>query len=176
LLAALVNQAAAFTAGGVVPHRMGNRHPSITPYEVLDCGDGELVLAVGNDRQFAALCDVLGEPGLSEDPRFAGNSARVAHREDLVSALEAALAADSAASWSQRLLEARVPAGVVNDIAGAFEFATAIGLDPIVNLDAEDGTAVRLPRNPIRLSATPPTYRSAPPALRDTPAKERTTS
>jgi crotonobetainyl-CoA:carnitine CoA-transferase CaiB-like acyl-CoA transferase len=176
LLAALVNQATAFTAGGFIPQRMGNRHPSITPYEVLQCGEGELVVAVGNDRQFAALCDVLGEPRLSADPRFVDNRARVTHREELVSALEAALAAASATSWSQRLLEARVPAGVVNDIAAAFELAAAIGLDPIVTLAAEDGTEVRLPRNPIRLSATPPTYRSAPPPFRDAPAEERRTS
>jgi crotonobetainyl-CoA:carnitine CoA-transferase CaiB-like acyl-CoA transferase len=176
LLAALSNQGTAFTAGGVVPHRMGNRHPSIAPYEVVECGEGELVVTVGNDRQFVALCNVLGEPRLSDDPRFADNSARVTHREELVSALEAALAADSARSWSQRLLEARVPAGVVNDIAAAFELATAIGLDPIVTMAAEDGVEVRLIRNPIRLSATPPTYRSAPPAFRDGLAEQRTTS
>src|ERR1700761_6303658 len=75
LLAALVNQGSAYTIAGVVPRRLGNRHPSISPYEVYATGDGELVLAVGNDRQFAALCETIGAPGLPADPRFATNSA-----------------------------------------------------------------------------------------------------
>ncbi|WP_420821657.1 CaiB/BaiF CoA transferase family protein [Pseudonocardia acidicola] len=80
LLAALVNQGSGYTSGGVVPGRMGNQHPSTAPYELLRCADGDLVLAVGNDRQFAALCTVLGEPDLAHDPRFAMNTARVGHR------------------------------------------------------------------------------------------------
>ena len=165
LLAALVNQAAAFTAGGVVPTRMGNRHPSIAPYEVLACADGDLVIAVGNDRQFAILCDAIGAHALAHDPRFATNPDRVAHRDALIDALESALRTAPAAEWSTRLRQARVPAGVVNDIGEAFAFASAIGLEPIVELTRADGSHVRLPRNPIRLSGTPATYRSAPPAL-----------
>jgi crotonobetainyl-CoA:carnitine CoA-transferase CaiB-like acyl-CoA transferase len=165
LLAALVNQASAFTAGGVVPQRMGNQHPSIAPYELLRCRDGELVIAVGNDRQFAALCDVLGAPGLATDPRFATNSARVAAREALVAALEARLSLRAAAEWAEQLTAARVPAGVVNDIAGAFRLAESLGLSPIVAIPDWDGHDVRLARNPIRLSATPASYRLAPPSL-----------
>src|SRR6201996_6323026 len=86
LLASLVNQGSAFTIAGAVPERMGNRHPSISPYEVYATGEGELVLAVGNDRQFAALCDELGAPALSTDPRFATNPSRVEHREALSAA------------------------------------------------------------------------------------------
>jgi len=163
LLAALVNQSAAYTAAGVVPHRMGNQHPSIAPYEVLACGEGDLVLAVGNDRQFASLCVVLGVPELSDDSRFATNSDRVANRSALVNRLEAALAAAAASTWSDRLTDARVPAGVVNDIGQAFRFAERIGLEPTVMLTTDEGNAIKLPRNPIRLSATPATYRSAPP-------------
>ena len=77
LLAGLVNQASAYTIAGVVPGRMGNAHPSISPYELYETGAGELVVAVGNERQFAALCDVLGAPELAADPRFATNSDRV---------------------------------------------------------------------------------------------------
>src|ERR1700729_2792636 len=83
LLAALVNQGSAFTVAGVVPTRMGNAHPSISPYELYETGAGELVLAVGNDRQFAALCAVLGAPEVADDPRFDGNRARVDNREAL---------------------------------------------------------------------------------------------
>ncbi|MGE3287297.1 MAG: CaiB/BaiF CoA transferase family protein [Pseudonocardia sp.] len=167
LLGALVNQASAYTSGGVSPRRMGNRHPSIAPYELLPTADGELVLAVGNDRQFRALCGVLGAGALAEDPRFTINTARVAHRDALRAALVAHLAARSAADWAVDLTAARVPAGVVNDVAGAFRLAEALGLAPVVELARADATTVRLPRNPIGLSVTPPTYRSAPPPLAD---------
>jgi crotonobetainyl-CoA:carnitine CoA-transferase CaiB-like acyl-CoA transferase len=165
LLAGLVNQASAYTSAGVVPRRMGNRHPSIAPYEPLPCADSDLVLAVGNDRQFTALCDVLAAPDLSRDPRFATNTARVRHRDALRAELERRLATRTASEWADELSRARVPAGVVNDIAGAFRLAADLGLDPIVRLPRGDGTTVSLPRNPINLSATPPTYRCAPPPL-----------
>ncbi|HEY3773349.1 MAG TPA: CoA transferase [Solirubrobacteraceae bacterium] len=168
LLASLVNQGSAYTLAGVVPGRMGNAHPSISPYELYPTGEGELVLAVGNERQFAALCDVLGAPELASDERFAGNTSRVANRDELKAALIERLAARPAAKWAAELTDARVPAGVVNDISGAFALAREIGLEPVVAVpDAETGDAVPLTRNPIRLSATPASYRSAPPPLAD---------
>jgi crotonobetainyl-CoA:carnitine CoA-transferase CaiB-like acyl-CoA transferase len=165
LLAGLVNQASGYTVAGAVPGRIGNSHPSIAPYELLATGAGDLVLAVGNDRQFAGLCEELGRPELTEDARFATNPARVEHRDALRAELERALAAAPAGEWAERLTARRVPAGVVNDLAGAFAFAERLGLDPIVEVPREDGPPVPLPRNPIRLSATPPTYRTAPPRL-----------
>lgn len=167
LLAGLVNQASAYTSGGVVPTRMGNRHPSIAPYEALPCADGSLVLAIGNDRQFTALCNVLGAPDMATDERFTTNPARVRHREQLRAALTSLLACRTAADWAQILTGARVPAGVVNDIAGAFALANSLGLDPIADVPRGDGSTVPLCRNPINLSATPPSYRSAPPPLRN---------
>jgi len=169
LLAALVNQGSAYTVAGVVPGRMGNRHPSISPYELYATGEGELVLAVGNDRQFEALCEAIDAAGLAADPRFATNQARVENREALGALLEEKLAARPAAEWAAELSERRVPAGVVNDLAGAFELARRIGLEPTVAIERDDGTSVELTRNPIRLSATPPTYRSAPPSLPERP-------
>jgi crotonobetainyl-CoA:carnitine CoA-transferase CaiB-like acyl-CoA transferase len=165
LLAALVNQGSAYTIAGVVPERLGNRHPSISPYEVYDTAEGELVLAVGNDRQFAGLCEELGAPELASDPRFATNPDRVANREALGAELERLLAARPAAEWASALLARRVPAGQVNDLGAAFAFAERIGLDPTVAIPREDGSTVSLTRNPIRLSATPATYRTAPPTL-----------
>jgi crotonobetainyl-CoA:carnitine CoA-transferase CaiB-like acyl-CoA transferase len=165
LLAALVNQGSAYTVAGVVPGRLGNRHPSIAPYELFPTAAGELVLAVGNDRQFAALCEVLGEPELAAADAFATNPARVENREHLVAELNRLLASRPAAEWARLLTAARVPAGVVNDLAGAFELAVSLGLEPTVSLPRADGGAVELTRNPIRLSATPPSYRSAPPDL-----------
>jgi crotonobetainyl-CoA:carnitine CoA-transferase CaiB-like acyl-CoA transferase len=170
LLAALVNQASAYTQGGVVGRRMGNAHPSIAPYDQYAAGSGRIVLAVGNDRQFGALCEVLGAPALSTDSRFVSNSERVAHRDELRAELERRLAARAPAEWVELLTPAGVPAGQVNDIAGAFALAERLGLDPIVELPGSDGATVRLPRNPIRLSATPARYVSAPPPLGDADA------
>ncbi len=165
LLAGLVNQGSAYTIAGDVPTRLGNAHPSISPYELYPTGAGELVLAVGNDRQFQALCEVLNVAQLGSDPRFASNGERVANRDTLRDELAAALASAPATEWAQRLTAARVPAGVVNDLAGAFSLAQSLGLDPIVDVPAPDGSTVALTRNPIRLSLTPPAYRSAPPPL-----------
>ncbi|MGH2862138.1 MAG: CaiB/BaiF CoA transferase family protein [Solirubrobacteraceae bacterium] len=165
LLAALVNQASSYTVGGVVPGRMGNEHPSIAPYAVFPTAQGELVLAVGNDRQFQMLCTVLGAPHLAAERRYRTNPERVANREALRAALESLLAARPASEWASQLIDARVPAGVVNDIGAAFALAEALGLDPLVDLQGQGGSSVRLPKNPIGLSATPPTYRTAPPNL-----------
>ncbi len=165
VLAALVNQGSAFTLAGDVARRMGNSHPSIAPYETLQCADGELVVAAGNDRQFLALAETLGRPELAAHERFATNEARVANREELRRLLERELAGRPAAEWAAALALARVPAGQVNDIAQAFALAESLGLEPIVEVPGEDGRTARLTRNPIRLSATPASYRSAPPAL-----------
>jgi crotonobetainyl-CoA:carnitine CoA-transferase CaiB-like acyl-CoA transferase len=165
LLAGLVNQAAGYTVAGAVPGRMGNAHPSISPYELYETGEGRLALAVGTDRQFAALCEVIGDPALARDPGFATNAARVADRERLRARLEERLAGASAATWASRLLEVGVPAGEVNDLAGAFALAERLGLDPIVELRREGAPPLRLPRNPIRLSVTPARATSPPPAL-----------
>jgi crotonobetainyl-CoA:carnitine CoA-transferase CaiB-like acyl-CoA transferase len=167
LLAALVNQASGFTLAGVVPGRMGNAHPSIAPYELYPTAEGELVLAIGNERQFATLCEVLGVPELAADGRFRANASRVANRGALREALIARLAQRPAGEWAVALTDARVPAGVVNDVRGAFELAASLGMEPIVDVPGADGSPVRLTRNPIRLSRTPATYRSPPPELPD---------
>jgi crotonobetainyl-CoA:carnitine CoA-transferase CaiB-like acyl-CoA transferase len=167
LLAALVNQTSGYTIAGVVPERMGNAHPSIAPYELYPSAEGELIIAVGTDRQFAALCDVLGDPALAGDPRFLTNAARVENRSALKEALVARLAGRPAHTWVDELTAARVPAGVVNDVGAAVKLAERLGLAPVAAVPREDGSAVPLIRNPIRLSATPARYRSAPPRLPD---------
>ncbi|MFF0816760.1 CaiB/BaiF CoA transferase family protein [Rhodococcus sp. NPDC003318] len=166
LLSALANQSSGYVAAGVVPRAMGNRHPSIAPYEVFDTADRPIVLAVGNDRQFASLADVLGLPELATDERYSTNRARVAHREDLTKTITDALAADTADAWFDRLTAQRVPCGPLNDIAGAVDHAQRLGLNPVVTIDDPRRDApVRQVANPITLSATPATYRSAPPRL-----------
>ncbi|MFI6416424.1 CaiB/BaiF CoA transferase family protein [Streptomyces sp. NPDC050842] len=162
LLSALTNQAAAHLGAGVVPRAMGNRHPSIAPYEVFEAQDRPLVLAVGNDRQFRALCERLGRRELAEDPRFATNTARVAHREELVEELSGPLGTRTADGWFEELTAAGVPCGPINDLAAAFDLADRLGLDPHVPEPAAGPGQVA---NPIRLGATPPSYRGAPPRL-----------
>ena len=125
------------------------------------------MLAVGNDRQFAALCEVIGAPELADDPRFATNGDRVDNREALRAgaAGPAGCHGPASALGRRELTAARVPAGVVNDVRGAFALAQSLGLEPIVRRPGADGGTVPLTRNPIRLSRTPPRYRSAPPPL-----------
>ena len=162
LLAALVNQGAAYTAGGVVPERMGNEHPSVMPYGLLRAADGDIVVAVGNDRQFTALCEVLE---LTVDEKFATNPGRIEHRAELKALLEDALKRRPVDEWVRELGTRGVPAGRVNDVAQAFELAERLGLAPVVELPRADGSTTRLTRNPIRLSETPARYDSAPPRL-----------
>ncbi|MDF3307591.1 CoA transferase [Rhodococcus sp. T2V] len=172
LLSALANQTSGYVGAGVVPQAMGNRHPSIAPYEVFQTGDRPLVLAVGNNRQFASLVEVLGVPELAGDERYATNTQRVAHREQLVRDITDALSADSADVWFEKLTEEGVPCGPLNDIADAVALAERLGLNPVVEIDdPRRDRPVRQMANPIRLSATPASYRSAPPRLgEDTPA------
>jgi crotonobetainyl-CoA:carnitine CoA-transferase CaiB-like acyl-CoA transferase len=166
LLSALTNQASGFVSAGVVPGRMGNRHPSICPYEVFDTADRPLAVAVGNDRQFAGFCATLGRADLADDPRYATNPDRVAHREPLVAALAATLRTRGTDEWVAALRAVGVPCGPVNDLAAAFQFAGGLGLDPVVEVDdpRREGPA-RQVANPIRLDETPASYRLAPPGL-----------
>jgi crotonobetainyl-CoA:carnitine CoA-transferase CaiB-like acyl-CoA transferase len=159
-LFALANQAANWLTAGVVAQRMGNRHPSIAPYETLRAADGPFVIAVGNDEQFRTLCELLDRPELADDGRFATNSDRVTHREELVPALEAVLAKDDAATWIERFSARGIPCGMVNQVDQAFELATRVGLDPVASVGGIDTVA-----NPLSLSRTPPSYRLPPPGL-----------
>jgi formyl-CoA transferase len=162
LLGSLVNQASGYLATGASPTRMGNRHPSIAPYETLHCRDALLAVACGNDGQFARLTAELGVAHLATDPRFATNPARVEHRGELVAALEAALAAEDAATWEERLLAADVPAGRVRDIAGAFTLADELGLSALQ--PAGDGSLPQV-SHPVRYSRTPVRPPAPPPGL-----------
>lgn len=165
VLAGMTNQTSSTLATGTSPARLGNAHPSIAPYETFNTGDGVIAIAVGNDRQFAALCQQLGDPALAEDPRFVTNTDRVAHRAELKTLIEAAAAERSAASWAGCLMESGVPAGKVNTIAQAIGFAQELGLDPVaaINDPGTGETATHL-ASPIGLSRTPAQYRSNPPA------------
>ena len=163
-LSGMVNQTSAYAAGGVVPFRMGNSHPSLFPYEPLPTADGDLIVTAGNDAQFRKLCEVLGIPGLADDPRFDGNAGRTANRDELRPLLAERLATRTAADWFTALIKAGVPCGPINTVDQGIAFASEIGLDPVVL--AGDGSAgVPTIRHPVAYSRTPPSYPLPPPAL-----------
>jgi crotonobetainyl-CoA:carnitine CoA-transferase CaiB-like acyl-CoA transferase len=159
-LTALLNQASGYLGAGVVPGPMGTRHPSLAPYETLPAADGELCLAIGNDAMFVRFCAAVGRADIAADARFCSNSARLGHRAELEAELGALLAARSVDAWVALLTEAGVPAGAVNDVAGAFALAESLGLAPV-----DETGGVRTVRPPLRFSDTPASVRLPPPAL-----------
>ncbi|GAB3899879.1 hypothetical protein GCM10027612_60560 [Microbispora bryophytorum subsp. camponoti] len=163
-LTGLVNHSSAYVAGGVVPYRMGNAHPSVFPYEPLPTADNDIIVAAGNDGQFRKLCEVLGIPEIADDPRFARNADRTARREELRPVLVGRLATRGALEWFELLVAAGVPCGPINTIDGGFAMAERFGLDPVVEV-GEGDRAVPTTRHPIRFSATPAAYRLPPPEL-----------
>lgn len=166
LLSALVNQASGYLGAGVVPGILGNAHPSIAPYEVFETADRPLVVAVGTDAQFRSFATALGRPELPLDERFATNAARVAHRDELGAIITDVLSNADADHWFDLMTRNDVPAGPINTIDEAFEFAERLGLQPTVTIDGRAQVA-----NPIRLSRTPATYRTAPPRLGEAPTE-----
>ncbi len=162
-LSTLVNQTSAVLAGGVVPYRMGNAHPSLFPYEPMPTADGDLIVIAGNDGQYRTLCAALGVPELGTDPRFATMADRTARREELRPLLLAELARRPAAEWFDLLTSAGVPCGPINTVDAGIALAERLGLQPVVRADGVDG--VPTIRNPVDYSATPPSYRLPPPAL-----------
>jgi crotonobetainyl-CoA:carnitine CoA-transferase CaiB-like acyl-CoA transferase len=163
-LSGMVNQTSAYAAGGVVPFRMGNSHPSVYPYEPLPTANGDLIVAVGNDGQFRRLCETLGAPDLADNPLFATNPARTGNREQLRALLTGLLAARPAAEWFDVLIAAGVPCGPINTVDVGVDFAKQIGLEPVVT--AGEGAAGRPGiRHPVTFSATPPSYSLPPPEL-----------
>lgn len=164
LLSSLVNQSAGYTAAGDIPGILGNRHPSIAPYELFDTAEGPIVIAVGNDRQFAALCLGLGIQEAADDAKFLTNTDRVRNVDELGKLLTAALSTKPATQWFTILTDLSVPCGPVNDIAGAFALAESMGLPARVSSGPVDDSP-QLVANPITLSGTPVRYRIPPPRL-----------
>lgn len=163
-MSGLVNQTSAYVAGGVIPHRMGNAHPSLFPYEPLPTADDELIITAGNNAQFRKLCAVLGIPEIAEDPRFAENAGRTALREELRPLLVERLKTRPAGYWFEKLNEAGVPNGPINSIGQGIEYARKLGLNPVIQVGPESASVPGV-RNPITFSATPPRYDLAPPSL-----------
>jgi crotonobetainyl-CoA:carnitine CoA-transferase CaiB-like acyl-CoA transferase len=160
VLTSLLNQGSAWVAGDTVPGRLGNRHPSIVPYQTYDGADRPFAVAVGNDRQFARLCTAVGLDELPGDPDFATNEARVANVDALSGRLQAAFATAPAAHWVEALRAAGVPAGLINRVDEAWALAEELGMEPIAR---PGGVPVAAP--PLRLDGERPDVRRAPPRL-----------
>jgi crotonobetainyl-CoA:carnitine CoA-transferase CaiB-like acyl-CoA transferase len=164
-LAMLANLGSNYLCSGKAPGRMGNAHQNIVPYQVFEASDGHLILAVGNDRQFAKFCDIAGHPVWATDPRFATNAERVRHRAVLVPLLEDAIRQRPRNDWLAALEAAKVPCGSINSIAEALADPQAQARGAVVGLDHPLTDGLRVIASPMKLSATPVQYRHAPPLL-----------
>ena len=163
-VAMLANQASNFLVGGLLPGRIGSAHPNIVPYRVFASADGHLMLAVGNDAQFARFARIAGHPEWADDARFASNPARVGHRDTLEPLVAAALAQRGTAEWLAALEAAGVPAAPINDIAQVFADPQVLARGLRVEAEHANGGQVAMVRQPVRFSATPARTPEAPPA------------
>lgn len=167
-MAILANQASAFLNTGKAPGRQGNTHPSLAPYQDFPTQDGAMLLAIGNNGQFARFCEAAGHAEWAADERFATNTLRVKHRGVLIPMMEELTRTRTTADWVALLEDKAVPCGPINDIAQAFDDAQvkSRGLAVTLPRDAGDGIAsITGVASPLRLTATPPVLRRAPPAL-----------
>lgn len=164
-IAALVNIASNHLVSGVVPSRLGNAHPNIVPYQTFNAADGVFVLAVGNDRQFGALCDALDQPRLVEDERFATNPARVEHRAILVELLSEIFVAKPVQYWLELLSSHKIPVAPVNDVGTALNDPHVQARGMVQSLTLSDGVEVDVVGPAPKLSETMPTIQSPPPRL-----------
>ncbi|MGF1649819.1 MAG: CaiB/BaiF CoA transferase family protein [Hyphomicrobiaceae bacterium] len=164
-VAALANQAASFLATGLAPERMGNAHPTVVPYQTFETADGHIILAVGNDSQFAKFCAVAGLEHLATDPRFATNAARIVNRSDLIPIVAQAMKARARDAWIAALERAGVPCGPINTIADVFDDPHVKARQTRRPLATGEEGAIDVVANPIRLSAHDTTAPSPPPRL-----------
>jgi len=163
-VAFMANQATAYLASREAPQRAGNAHQTVVPYQVFATSDGHIVVAVGNDSQYQRLCELLQDPGLT-DERFATNANRVRNRDALIPLLAARLSERSSADWLETLEEAGVPCCPINSLDQVFADPQVQHRKMEIALEHPLAGEVHLPASPLKLSRTPPAYRSAPPTL-----------
>jgi formyl-CoA transferase len=165
MIAMLANMNMNYLTTGAAPGRAGNAHQNIVPYQVFAAADGHVVIAVGNDSQYAKFCEIAGRSDLATDPRFAKNAERVRNRAVLVPMLEAIVRERPAAFWAERLEAAGVPCGPINSIAQALADPQAVARGIRIDLPHPTAGKVPLVGMPIRMSASSPAYRRPPPLL-----------
>lgn len=161
----LANQGMNYLATGRNPQRLGNQHPNIVPYQVFVTADGHIVLSIGNDPTFAKFCRAFDIAHLLDDPRFATNAARVDNRALVTDTLAKVLAAQPSAWWLERLGQLGIGCGPINSLEQVFADPHVTARENVIEMSRQDGTAMQLIANPVRLSATPVDYRRPPPTL-----------
>jgi len=164
-VAMLANLGSQYRVGGMLPQRMGNEHPSIVPYQVFAVRDGHLVLAIGNDSQFARFCQLVGHTEWAQDVRFQRNADRVRHRAVLIPLLDAVLLTRDRHDWLALLEQAGIPCSPVNTIAEVFDDPQVQARGMAISVEHPDAGPLPLVASPLNLSATPVQYRHAPPRL-----------
>lgn len=164
-VACLANQASNYLVGGVAPRRMGNAHPNIVPYQDFPTADGYMIIAVGNDGQFARFCAAAGHPEWACDERFATNPQRVLHREALIRLIRGVTTGRDTADWIAAMEAAGVPCGPINMLDNVFDDPQVRARGLRIEMPHPLAGTVPLVANPIRMSASPVSYRRAPPAL-----------
>lgn len=161
-LAGLVNVASNALISGAIPQRYGSAHPNIVPYQPFRAADGDLVVSVGNDGQFAALCDLIGRPELKSDPRYQTNPARVAHRESLIPALQAVFQTNTVEAWVTALNDRGIPAGRINNVIEALDDPQVQSRQIVRETELQNGERLRYVASPFQATGE---IRYPPPSL-----------
>ena len=159
------NQIVSYFCSGKIPIRLGNAHPQVVPYEVFPTADGHIILAIGNDSQFASFCEVAGAAALAQEPRFKTMSQRIVHRGELIPLIAEIMRARSKREWIETLEAANVPCGPINNMKEVFEDPQVLHRRLRVDMPHPLGGIAPVVASPLRLSATPVEYRLAPPTL-----------
>ena len=162
-VSALVNVASNYLISGNVPQRLGNDHPNIVPYSTFRALDGELIIAVGNDRQFASLCEILGIPELAEDENYRTNEMRVRNRRQLTEILENRIRLKPVAEWMKRLSESTIPCGPINTLDQVFADPQIAAREMVVDVKHPEAGVVKLVGSPLKLSRTKVEVKRHPP-------------
>ncbi len=164
-VAMMANMNSNYLHSGTPPHRWGNAHPNLVPYQTFKASDGWIIVAVGNDGQFRRFVELGGRGALADDPRFARVQDRIRNRSALIPLLEAMIAERTQQAWIDGMEAAGVPCGPINDVRQVFENPQVQARGMRIDLEREDAGPVKLVANPVKASRTPPSYRRAPPRL-----------
>ncbi len=161
----LANVASNYLISGKLPKRHGNAHPNIVPYQSFQASDGWFAIAVGNDRQFVRLCEMLGKPELGSDERFATNSARVQNRAEIIEILTSIFRTESVSAWLRKLDEAEIPCGPINNFEQVFSMPNVQEREMLVKMNHPTIGELPLVGSPLKMSDTPVEYRLPPPLM-----------
>ena len=165
MVAALANMNTNYLTSGTPPHRWGNAHPNVVPYQTFQASDGWIIVTAGNNEQFRKFCEAGGRADVAADERFASNALRIKNRGDLIPALQEMVLKKPAADWITELEQVGVPCGPINDLKQSFENPQVIARGLRVDIERKDAGPVPLVGNPIKFSQTPVSYKLPPPRL-----------